>query len=283
MEKVKKPELGLKASSSERQLADRLKYRPTVFEFFTSEADFTKEGLKRLAYALELVKNEATSRIVLHHPMRYKGEFTELVAPQKTFPELCRFIRQSTEDLLQLSFDYDVQTLLHGSYARHTQKMIALYPSLAQARAHVYATLDNYAELGKDHIMFENSFSPIFYYGEEEEDRYIAARGYRLAFDVSHCFIRAHGSNQALTASLQRLKKQVVHYHLVDSFGKKHDSLELGKGAIAWEKVLPCLNPAASSIYEVQLRDENDAREQVASYHYLMKIYDKLNEPNSIN
>ncbi|KRL04382.1 sugar phosphate isomerase/epimerase [Liquorilactobacillus oeni] len=274
---MKKPELGLKASSSKEQITNRLKYHPKVFEFFTSENDFTTEGLKRLEYAIELVKNEATSKIVLHHPMRFKGEFTELVAPQTIFPDLCHFVQRSTDALLQLSFDHDVQTLLHGSYARHTLKMISLYPSQAKARAYVYDQLDKYAQLGKKHIMFENSFSPLFYYGKEDEDQYIFNKGYRLAFDVSHCFIKDKGSNEQLTASLLRLRDHVVHYHLVDSLGKSHDSLQLGKGSIDWRNVLPCLNPQASSIYEVQLNNENDAKEQVASHQYLTKIYNELN------
>ncbi|EFQ57811.1 hypothetical protein HMPREF9176_1825 [Streptococcus downei F0415] len=55
-------------------------------------------------------------------------------------------------------------------------------------------------------------------------------RGYRLAFDTSHALIKAQGDNQVLLDSLERLRPNSHHYHLVDSMGKYHDSLTLGKG-----------------------------------------------------
>lgn len=124
--------------------------------------------------------------------------------------------------------------------------------------------------------MFENSISPIFYYGDEKEDLYIFEKGYRLAFDTSHCFIKNHGSNEKLLTSMKRLKEHVVHYHLVDSMGETHDSLPLGKGKIDWEKALPLMNDDATSIYEIILKDQRDASEQIASHEYLLSLADKL-------
>ncbi|MCP0886133.1 TIM barrel protein [Ligilactobacillus sp. WILCCON 0076] len=269
-------DLGLKASVAPEQLNNRLLYKPDVFEFFTSEEDFTADGLKRLAAAIEKVKATATDKIVLHHPMRYQNEFTEIIAPQSTFPELYYFIDKSTNDLLQLAFDYDVQVLVHGSYSRHTNNFIALYPNLNSAQQAAFSRLDKFTALGQEHIMFENSISPIFYYGEKQEDRSILARNYRLAFDTSHCFIKQNGSNKDLLASLKRLRSQIVHYHLVDSMGKKHDSLPLGKGNIDWKNVLPLLNPNATSIYEIVLKDQTDATEQLQSHEYLLNLANKL-------
>ncbi len=275
---MKNIDLGLKASSQSEQLKNRLSYRPNVFEFYTDEDDFTKEGIKKLTAAILQVKEQGVAHIILHHPMRYKGEYTELVAPQNDFKELNYFIDSSTNQLLQLSFDYNLQTLLHGSYSRHTEKMIALYPSFSEARNVVYQKLDRYANLGQSHIMFENSISRLFYYGCADEDRFILDKKYRLAFDLSHCFIKIKADNPKLCASLKRLKSHIVHYHLVDSMGLTHDSLPLGKGKINWEDVLPLLNENASSIFEIKLANENEATEQVASYHYLIGIYNKLNK-----
>lgn len=63
-----------------------------------------------------------------------------------------------------------------------------------------------------------------------------------------------------------------MHYHLVDSLGKVHDSLELGKGKIDWPAVLPLLNEQATNIFEIVLQDQTDAKEQIASYEYLKQI-----------
>ena len=90
-----------------------------------------------------------------------------------------------------------------------------------------------------------------------------------MAFDTSHCFIYLHGANDALCASLAKLKDQVVHYHLVDSMGQSHDSLPLGTGKIDWSRVWPLLNPRATNIYEINLAEQTDCQEQLASHRYL--------------
>ena len=107
-----KPILGLKASADPQQLASRLRYKPEVFEFYTSQDDFSKEGLKRLAEAILQVQDQATRRIVLHQPMKYQGEFLEMITPQEILPETYYFLEKSTNDLLELAFDHDCQIIL---------------------------------------------------------------------------------------------------------------------------------------------------------------------------
>ena len=273
---ILKIQLGLKASTDSEQIEDRLRYKPDVFEFYTSENDFTEDGLKRFRYDFEWIKSKGVQKIVMHHPMRFHGQFTELIAPFDKCRDLYNFIDKSTNDLLQLAFDYDAQLLVHGSYSRQTQSYINMWGGVDQAREQAYRRIDSFADLGKNHIMFENSISPIFYYGDEKEDLYIFEKGYRLACDTSHCFIKNQGSNEKLLASMKRLKEHVVHYHLVDSMGETHDSLPLGKGKIDWEKALPLMNDDATSIYEIILKDQRDASEQVASHEYLLGLADKL-------
>ena len=86
------------------------------------------------------------------------------------------------------------------------------------------------------------------------------------------------GDQNAFLQSLATLREHVVHYHLVDSMGLKHDGLQLGTGKIDWARVLPLLNPDASSIYEIQLADQNDAREMIASHRYLTQLEQTLSE-----
>lgn len=269
---MKKIDLGLKAGTDPKQITDRLQYAPEVFEFYTAETDFTKDGLKRLAEAIEQVKDAGISQIILHHPMRYHGDFTELLTLEQKMPELYRFIEQSTLDLLQLAYDKELQVLVHGSYSRQTALFLAQFDSLEKATAYSFKRLDHFHELGKEHIMFENSISPIFYYGEPALDEQILEHDYRLAFDTSHCFIKWQGSEPKLLEALTRLRSKIVHYHLVDSLGEVHDSLELGKGKIDWNAVLPLLNEQATNIFEIVLQDQTDAKEQVASYEYLKQI-----------
>lgn len=272
------PLLGLKGSDSHVQIKDRLQYHPQVYEFFTAVSDTTDDGLKRLGDAIDQVKAAGVRHIVIHHPMKFEGRNTDVVAPEKQYPRLYQFIEKSTEALLKVAIDHDVQLLVHGGYKGFVPEYLSLYPSIKAARQAVYKRLDRFAKAGGQHIMFENSISAVFCYGDPAQEDEILSHHYRLAFDTSHCFIASHGSNQKLQASLKHLGPSIVHYHLVDSMGKTHDSLQLGKGKIDWAKVLPLLNPQATSIYEINLHNQKICTEQIASHHYLTQVYQQLNQ-----
>lgn len=267
------PQLGLKGSSDRQQIDDRLVHHPHVYEFFTAARDFTPEGYRHLARAIQYVQSQGIKNIVLHHPMTFHGYHSDVVAPEKEYPDLYRFIETTTEQLIRLADDYHVQVLVHGGYSGDQVKhMVALYPSVESARQAVYQRLDRFTRAGRDQIMFENSIAPVFAYGDPDEEDEILSHHYRLAFDISHCFIGLHGDNRGLQASLKHLAPAVVHYHLVDSMGLTHDSLTLGTGKVDWAPVLPLLNPHATSIYEINLRDQSNCQEQLDSHTYLCQI-----------
>lgn len=267
------PKLGLKGSSSRAQIDDRLQYHPQVYEFYTDTHDFSSDGYQHLYDAVQYVQSRGIQHIVVHHPMNYHGYHMDVVAPEKDYPDLYHFIEQSTEQLIRLADDLGVQVLVHGGYSGpEVQHMVDLYPSVQEARQAVYQRLDRFQRAGGDHIMFENSIAPVFAYGHPDQEDEILSHHYRLAFDTSHCFIELHGDNRDLQASLRHLAPAVVHYHLVDSMGQTHDSLPLGQGQIDWRSVLPLLNPKATSIYEIALKDPNDCHEQMVSHRYLEKL-----------
>lgn len=264
--------LGLKASADPQQLQSRLQYHPEVFEFYTSQTNFSSQGLKGLKEAILQVKDQATDKIVLHHPMTFEGEFLEMVTPEELLPQVTHFLEKSTNDLLQLAFDHDCQVLVHGSYELRNKAVMDYYGSWEKANQALFQRLDYFAELGQEHIMFENSISPLFYFGDPAYDALLFAKNYRLAFDISHSFIKMQGSNSKLLASLKTLKDHIVHYHLVDSMGESHDSLPLGQGRIDWSGVLDLLNPSATAIYEIDLKDMNNPLEQLQSHQYLTQL-----------
>ena len=274
-----KPILGLKGSSDRVQIDDRIQYHPTVYEFFTAASDFTTDGYQRLYDAIQYVQSKGIHQIVLHHPMKFGNHHSEVVAPEKYYPDLYRFIETTTAQLIRLGHDLNVQVLIHGGYSGpEVEHMVGLYPSIEDARQAVYHRLDRFADEGGNQIMFENSIAPVFAYGHPDQEDEILDHHYRLAFDTSHCFIELHGDNPGLQRSLRHLAPAVAHYHLVDSMGLTHDSLQLGKGKIDWAPVLPLLNPTATSIYEINLHNQNDCQEQLASHQYLLEIYRQLKE-----
>ncbi|MGT2636904.1 hypothetical protein ACVRWL_03700 [Streptococcus ratti] len=69
------------------------------------------------------------------------------------------------------------------------------------------------------------------------------------------------------------LKNHIVHYHLVDSNGQEHDSLSLGQGSTDWKRIVPLLNPKATSIYEIDLADMLDPKEQLESHACLQLLF----------
>lgn len=274
-----KPILGLKGSSDRVQIDDRIQHHPTVYEFFTAASDFTTDGYQRLYDAIQYVQSKGIHRIVLHHPMKFGNHHSEVVAPEKYYPDLYRFIETTTAQLIRLGHDLNVQVLIHGGYSGpEVEHMVDLYPSIEDARQAVYHRLDRFADEGGNQIMFENSIAPVFAYGHPDQEDEILDHHYRLAFDTSHCFIELHGDNPGLQRSLRHLAPAVVHYHLVDSMGLTHDSLQLGKGKIDWAPVLALLNPTATSIYEINLHNQNNCQEQLASHQYLLEIYRQLKE-----
>lgn len=268
--------LGLKGSSNLAQIDDRLQHHPDVYEFYTDANDFTPDGYQHLYEAVQYVQNHGVKKIVLHHPMKFGQTHAEIVAPEKQFPKLYRFIEDTTMQLTRLAKDLDVQCLIHGAYAQETTEYIDCYPDLQTAQQAAFDRLDRFAKAGGEHIMFENSIAPVFSYGDPVMEDEILMHHYRLAFDTSHCFIWLHGDNLGLQGSLSHLKDQIVHYHLVDSMGQTHDSLTLGTGKIDWREVLPRLNPNATSIYEINLKDQGNCQEQLQSHAYLTELAQKL-------
>ncbi|MCI1892801.1 MAG: TIM barrel protein [Schleiferilactobacillus harbinensis] len=265
------PYLGLKASTDPAQIAERLRYSPTVFEFFTTPADCTPAGLNHLQKMIEWVQH-TTHRIVIHHPMSYRGHHVEVSTPARIDPAMAQFVTTSTQDLLKVAREMDVQLLIHGSYNAPVQTINAEFGDVATGRQAVLDELDHWRDVGGDHIMFENSISPIYPYSDPVFNQAILAHHYRLAFDTSHTFIAAHGNNDVLVASLQQLAPAIVHYHLVDSMGQFHDSLPLGQGRIDWARVWPTLNQTATNIYEITLANQLDSTAQRASHTYLEHI-----------
>ncbi|WP_208421987.1 TIM barrel protein [Latilactobacillus fragifolii] len=270
--------LGLKAGIDDRQIADRMQYQPTYFEFHLTAEDVTPTGLARLREKIRYVRSQQVERIIVHHPMNFEGHHIELSMNEASSPTRYRFLWQSTLDLLQLAKAEDVQLLVHGSYDDPIEELTVGYGNITETIRVLFKRLDYLQRIGGQNIMFENSISPIFYYGNPIFDQVIFDKGYRLAFDTSHCFIKLQGNQTAFLQSLATLRAHVVHYHLVDSMGLKHDGLPLGTGKIDWQQVLPLLNSDASSIYEVQLADQNDAREMIASHRYLTQLEQTLSE-----
>lgn len=271
-----KVQLGLKASAESAQLMDRLRYRPEVFEFFTSAKDYQPEALKALKAAVKFVVENVTTKVVIHHPMSYGDVHLDQLLDPERQPQAYQFLQASTDQLLDLANELDVQILVHGGYGG--TQLLNEYPSVSEARAVVFERLDQLVRQASGHVMIENGITASFMYGDPQLDEMIIQHHLPLVCDLSHVFIGLHGDMDLTMIALKRLRPLIQHYHLVDSLGQRHDSLPLGNGLIDWQRVLPMLNPRATMIYEVP--DETDATcaNMLSSYHYLRNVETRLIE-----
>ncbi|MGF2385457.1 TIM barrel protein [Lentilactobacillus otakiensis] len=263
------PYLGLKASTKQSQIDERLQYHPQVFEFFTTEQDVTPSGLIHLRDMIEYVKAAGVSKIVIHHPMKFQGIHNEVAVDQTSHRDGYHFLMRSSEALIKLAIETDTQVLIHGGYNSPLSEILSNYSSIEAARKVVFSRLDYFQSIGGDHVMFENSISPLYDYGDPKLENLVIEHQYRLCYDTSHGFIVLHGDNAKLQASMAHLHDQIVHYHFVDSMGKFHDSLELGKGAIDWSALKSVVNMSATNIFEINLKDQMNSQEMRNSYQYL--------------
>lgn len=267
------PYLGLKASTNLAQIDERLRYHPQVFEFFTTADDVTTRGLQHLHDMIDYVKAAGVDKIVMHHPMKFEGQHNEVAVDRNSNPDGYHFLMTSSEDLIKLAIQTNTQVLIHGAYNSPVSEILKKNASLQSARQVVFDRLDQFKALGGDHVMFENSISPLFDFGDPAIEDLVIEHDYRLCYDTSHGFIVLHGDNRQLRASMAHLRNQIVHYHFVGSMGQFHDSLELGKGAIDWRELQSVVNPNATNIFEINLKDQMDSREMRASYRYLQMAW----------
>ncbi|MTV81737.1 TIM barrel protein [Secundilactobacillus folii] len=265
------PSLGLKASTSLEQINDRLQYQPNVFEFYTDAHDMTKNGLAHLEEMIKYVRGAGVHNIVIHHPMAYDHHHNEVGVSALKDPDGYQFMMGTADALIELAIKLDVQVLIHGAYS-DAREVVAAFGNLETARQVVLDRLDYFQKRGGDHVMIENSTSPIFDFGNPEVEQAVMAHHYRLCYDISHGFIVLHGNNDKLVDSVKRLALQTVHYHLVDSMGDHHDSLQLGKGRVDWYRVMQVVNRKATNIYEIDLANQNDCAEMLASHEYLNQL-----------
>ncbi len=183
------PYLGLKASTNQRQIDERLQYHPQVFEFFTIEADVTSDGLDHLKNMIDYVQNSGVAHVVIHHPMKFEGVHNEVSVDPNTNPKQYQFMMTSSKNLIQIAKQFGIQLLIHGGYNQPVSKIIQQFGSIQAGRKIVFERLDYFKSFGESNVMFENSISPLFDFGDSTVEQAVVEHQYRLCYDTSHGFI----------------------------------------------------------------------------------------------
>lgn len=271
-------ELGLKGTINKTQIDDRLQYNPKTYEFHLVWNDMFE--LENLIEAIEYVYEKGVENVILHHPMDNSlNESNESYFSEEKDEAKYLDWKWSTLMLAGIVKQYrkegkNMIALVHIVYGGDRPTHLDYGYSKEEAQENLFKNWLEMKELVGDAICYEN--------GAEKEDdiclrnpviqKFIVENDIPICLDISHLFIGNDGDNKSLEQTMKAIKEQIVHYHIVDSMGEKHDALVLGKGNIDWKMVKENLNPLATNIFEIGLEDFMDCYPMVISYKYLNEL-----------
>lgn len=252
--------LGVKGSIEDDQFYDRLYKNPKIIEFHLTEGDLFGEKRMLLIDRIKECK-ELGITVFLHHPQTFQGEDLNIIHKNPTAKE---FYKLSTMILIDLIEKYDANCICHLHYSGFEWSEVSLMK--------MYNEIKALNDMSSGRIFWENSIDGLFTFQNKTffED-FVLPLDLNICFDISHAFISFKGDNNKLIRALDQTKDHTQYYHVVDSMGEAHDSLELGKGLIKWEEVLPYLEKRPY-IYEIGLTDQSDCTQMIKSHEVLKSL-----------
>lgn len=254
----------LKTSLKLEHIHNRIDYHPFILEFHLTEHDLNSLDIimERIQYA----KSKGI-KVYLHHPTAYQGKHLNIISNNK---ERRQFFDWSTKILINICKQENVQLVIHAHYSdTESAKM-----DDSIKKANIRKRIEYFQEIGENHLLWENTTAGYFSYQNEHFiSDFVKPLDLPLCFDVSHAFISLKGDNQKLKTALETSKNYIKYFHVVDSLGKTHDALPLGKGNIDWKLVKPYLRNK-DFIFEVDLHDSahKDCTPMIESSKYLRDL-----------
>lgn len=282
--------LGLKCAIDDAGFDDRMKENPDVLEFFLREEDLFGTHYDVLVRRIKEAQAKGI-RIVLHQPMRIKGRWMSINKKNCIEED---YLRVTTALMMGLCKKYGLKCVVHFNYGELPSK---------QAEEAIFATESHYKKTIENACNFMETFDPegthivlengILGAGCYRKDMVFAnllkETNLPLCMDVSHLAIslnefedtphhvyteeEIHELNNYVGKTIALLKENIQYYHVVDTkaANRGHDSLSLGDGVIAWEKIKPYILEK-DYIYEIGLKDLNRCDEMIASHEFFKKI-----------
>ncbi|MFJ7727732.1 sugar phosphate isomerase/epimerase [Neobacillus sp. NPDC097160] len=255
--------LGVKCSCAPEQLYDRLQYKPDIVELHLIEDDLFGKKRKQLENTISMLLNLGIE-VYLHHPTKYNGSYLNIIHEQT---EHYLFFHLSSRILADICLTHSIKCVIHPHYPLTNSSLIN-----QENTNKIVNEMKKMLSYGEDVFLWENSIYGVFTAQNPNwfED-IVKPLHLQLAYDISHAFISFRGDNQLLLDQIIKLDPYIQYFHVVDSEGQKHDGLELGTGGVVWKSIIPFLEKRPY-IYEVVLKDENNAVEMVASHQYLLGL-----------
>lgn len=251
--------LGLKGDIHEIQLFNRLSYKPDIIEFFLREQDILGPGRTRLEEVIKYCQ-ALNIQVFLHFPMIYnKRDSSEILNDS----ERKSFYNFSLEVLSKIVKKYGIKCVVHPVRPNES--------NYEQSKDELLESISYFIGKSDNRFLWENLTSGFNLSDGSISEEVISQLNLPLCFDISHASISHNGSNDELMRLLSKYKDNIEYFHVVDSMGEFHDSLELGKGKIDWIRMKPFL-ANKPYIYEIDLKNQDYAGEQMNSHDYLKSL-----------
>ncbi|MEJ8305405.1 sugar phosphate isomerase/epimerase [Saccharibacillus sacchari] len=236
----------LKGGIDDKSFANRLSHEPEIVELFLMEKDMERTPLIR-----ERIREMRRKGIkaYMHHPSKYKGAYLDIRSEQ---PEMVRFYRESTAELLRICEEEGAKCVIHAHYIG-----MGDVPIDRESTIKLKEAIQSIPGYDSGLLLWEDSTEGLFCYSNPYLiDDLIIPLNLPINVDVSHTFIGFRGDNDKLCEVLERTAPYARYYHLVDSMGQRHDSLPLGEGLIDWERVKPFVE-GKDFIFEINLTGDH--------------------------
>lgn len=253
----------LKTNMERSNVDNRLQYKPDIVEFYLSERDLENPLLIRERIRELKAKN---IKVYLHHPPQYKGRYLDILSSDS---EAKRFYMASCEILAAICEEEGTRCVVHAHYAGTESSSDVSLASIRKMRREIAAVLEFSQEL----FVWEDTIEGLFCHANPYLlEELIVPLELPLTVDVSHTFIGHRGNNEKLIETLGATENYARYFHLVDSKGKFHDSLPLGKGLIDWKSVKPFVE-GKDYIFEIQLEgNHSDCTPMIESARFFSEI-----------
>jgi sugar phosphate isomerase/epimerase len=256
--------LGLKCSTSDSQFYDRLSHNPDVIEFFLIEEDLFGNNRINLENKIKIAQDKGIL-VYLHHPMIFQNMWLNIIDDN---PTLSSYYDVSTHILIDICLTYDIYCVIHPHYGvvDGYEKIDFRNPdNIKKAKERII----HFQKLSNNRILWENSVIGFFSFENPNFiNDFVIDLNLPICFDISHAFISFRGDNQKLKLAIDALQPHTRYYHVVDSMGLEHDSLQLGEGKTDWSQLVPYLNEFPY-IFEIDIKNLDNCVEMINSYNYL--------------
>ncbi len=239
--------IGLKASDIRKELETRLKLNPKIVELHLFETDLFS-GIKKLEKTIQYLQRKHIT-VRLHMPFKYKGKYLSL-HKKDIFAEIKVFGK-----LGELCKKYHIKAIVHPYIPFEDQK------STKKTRDVIAHNLKRFKQY-YDYFYFENSSKDV--YSKTPDVLYVnkKAKIKNVCIDTCHLY-ETYKDNNKIENHIKVMRKHFnTYFHLNDS-DLFHHSLEIGKGYIDFNRILPYVN---QGVTEIRSRDEAHPAEMLRSY-----------------